>query len=62
MNSKRAWGSTKYPKIAKTFQRDGRWIEKPYTTAVLLCACGNKYIKTREPQSACLKCGEKVSK
>lgn len=29
---------------------------KPVTSAVLECACGAKYIKTRARQSVCLRC------
>jgi hypothetical protein len=31
-------------------------VEKPSTTKVALCACKNKYIKTRENQTQCIKC------
>jgi len=41
---------------SKTFQRHGKWIEKPFLTHVPVCACGNKYIKTREKQTQCIKC------
>ncbi len=40
----------------KQFQQDGHWIVKPGKTQVLLCACGNRYIKTRPGQAACLRC------
>lgn len=41
---------------SKTFQRHGKWIEKPFLTHVPVCACGNKYIKTRPNQTQCIKC------
>ncbi len=44
----------------KTFQKDGKWILKPGPTIILVCACGNKYIKTREPQISCVRCIGKV--
>ena len=40
----------------KTFQKDGHWIEKPNKTPILLCDCGNRYLKTRRNQTKCLRC------
>lgn len=40
----------------KTFQQDGHWIEKPNKTAILICVCGNRYLKTRPRQEKCLRC------
>ncbi len=40
----------------RTFQKNGKWVEKKHVTEVLVCACGYKYIKTREGQTTCLKC------
>ena len=40
----------------KTFQQDGHWIEKPHKTAILVCPCGNRYLKTRRNQERCLRC------
>jgi hypothetical protein len=40
----------------KTFQQDGHWIEKPNKTAILICVCGNRYLKTRPRQDKCLRC------
>lgn len=48
-----------YPSMnlpSKTFQRNGKWVEKPFLTHVPVCACGNKYIKTRPHQTKCIKC------
>lgn len=42
--------------MAKTFHKDGKWIDNPNLVEVKLCTCGNKYIKTREGQNACLGC------
>jgi len=42
--------------MAKTFHKDGKWIDNPNEVVVVVCVCGNKYIKTREPQDACLRC------
>ena len=39
----------------KTFQKEGKWIEKQ-NAAVILCVCGNKYIKTRDRQTMCVRC------
>lgn len=46
----------------KTFQKDGHWIEKPERTVILLCACGGKYIKTRDLQISCIRCAGVVVK
>jgi hypothetical protein len=43
-------------KITKTFQKDGRWIERTTKTVILICVCGNRYIKTRPRQVECLRC------
>lgn len=40
----------------KTFQKDGRWIERLEKTEILRCSCGNKYLKTRAGQAQCLAC------
>jgi len=54
------------PFSTRTFQKDGHWIEKPHETAILVCECGEKYIKTRLRQKKCLRCMhnpiEKVNK
>ncbi|HTR19174.1 MAG TPA: hypothetical protein VMH91_04345 [Candidatus Paceibacterota bacterium] len=42
--------------MAKTFMKNGKWIDNPAQPAVLVCECGNKYIKTRREQSHCLPC------
>ncbi|OGZ04744.1 MAG: hypothetical protein A2648_02795 [Candidatus Lloydbacteria bacterium RIFCSPHIGHO2_01_FULL_41_20] len=44
------------PISTRTFQKEGKWIEKITVTEVILCVCGNKYIKTRDKQIACLRC------
>jgi hypothetical protein len=40
----------------KTFQQDGHWIVKIKKTPILVCDCGNKYLKTRSGQAKCLRC------
>ena len=40
----------------KQFQQDGHWIVNPTKTHVLVCACGNRYLKTRPNQTVCLRC------
>lgn len=42
--------------MAKTFFKDGKWTDNPNGPAVVSCKCGNKYIKTRPEQNACLSC------
>lgn len=42
--------------MAKTFFKDGKWIDNPNAVAVLVCHCGGKYIKTRLDQEECLSC------
>ncbi len=42
--------------ISKTYQFGGHWIEKPNTTPIVVCPCGNKYLKTRAGQLKCLRC------
>ena len=36
--------------------KDGKWIDNPNEPVVLVCECGNKYIKTRDKQEVCLRC------
>lgn len=40
----------------KTFQQDGHWVVKPRKTPILMCDCGNRYLKTRPGQNVCLRC------
>ena len=40
----------------KHFQQDGKWVVRPVKTVILICTCGNKYIKTRPEQDTCLRC------
>jgi len=40
----------------KHFQQDGKWVVKTVKTVILTCECGNKYIKTRDEQTVCLRC------
>lgn len=42
--------------MSKNFFKDGKWIDAPHEVAVRVCACGNKYIKTRKEQKRCLRC------
>ena len=50
----RKYVQTKGP--TKTFQQDGHWIEKTDKTPILICECGNRYLKTRPGQKICLRC------
>jgi hypothetical protein len=40
----------------KTFQVAGKWTERKTKTAVTICLCGNKFIKTKETQLVCIWC------
>ena len=40
--------------------QNGKWINNPNKTVVVVCECGNKYIKTRVGQTACLRCTANV--
>jgi hypothetical protein len=40
----------------KTYQQNGKWVERPGKTLIVVCVCGNKYIKTRENQTLCVRC------
>lgn len=42
--------------IRKTFQQDGRWIERPQKIQIFICECSNRYLKTRPGQRKCLTC------
>ena len=46
--------------MSKNFFKDGKWIDNPNEVVVIVCECGNKYIKTREEQETCLRCLSKV--
>jgi len=46
--------------MSKNFFKDGKWIDKPEEVVILECECGNKYIKTREEQTICLRCMSSV--
>ncbi len=50
----RKYIQTKGP--TKTFQQNGHWIEKKNVTPILVCTCGNRYLKTRHGQTKCLRC------
>jgi len=42
--------------------KNGKWIDNPNQPAVVVCTCGNKYIKTRKEQTVCLRCLSAVAK
>lgn len=43
--------------MVKNYMKDGKWIDSPRAPKVVLCEeCGDKYIKTRYRQNACLRC------
>jgi hypothetical protein len=50
----RKYVQTKGP--TKTFQQNGHWVEKTTVTPILVCTCGNRYLKTRHGQTKCLRC------
>ena len=36
-----------------------KWVEKPLQPLkgeIIVCACGNKYLKTRDQQIVCVRC------
>ncbi len=37
-------------------------IQLPLKTPIVVCLCGNKYLKTREGQIACVRCINKTQK
>lgn len=44
------------PEEEKVIHTWGKWVERPRRTETLVCACGNRYIKTRLRQTECLSC------
>ena len=48
--------------MSKNFMKNGKWIDNPNQPAVVVCTCGNKYIKTRKEQTVCLRCLSAVAK
>jgi len=42
--------------MSKNFMQDGKWIDNPNKVAVSVCKCKSKYVKTRDGQTACLRC------
>lgn len=40
----------------KNIRKNGRWVERPLASKVSICACSNKYVKTRENQTKCIRC------
>ena len=40
----------------KTSHVHGKWVEKITHSEILICACGNKYLKTRANQITCVRC------
>lgn len=40
----------------KPIVKKGVWVERPRRMEILLCVCGNKYLKTRKDQVVCVKC------
>lgn len=46
----------------RTFQVNGKWVEKPLRTEILVCSnCGLKYIKSRDIQTTCVRCIARLS-
>ena len=43
--------------MAKTFNKNGKWIDRPGKLVIYECGkCGNKYVKTRRNQKMCIPC------
>jgi hypothetical protein len=40
----------------KPIVKKGVWVERPRRMEILVCVCGNKYLKTRKDQVVCVKC------
>lgn len=40
----------------KVHSQKGKWVEKPRRMAILVCSCGNKYVKSRHIQKVCVRC------
>ncbi len=53
-DNQKKYVQTKGP--TKTFQKNGHWVEKVGVTPIVICECGNRYIKTRPNQKVCLRC------
>ena len=48
--------TVKVEKEEKLIHTWGKWVERPRRTETLVCACGNRYIKTRPRQKECIPC------
>ncbi len=48
--------------MSKNFMKNGKWVDNPNKISVVLCSCGNKYIKTRPNQKQCLQCVSAVTR
>jgi len=46
--------------MSKNFMQNGKWIDSPRAATIVVCACGGKYIKTREAQTTCLPCAARA--
>ena len=57
---KKTTGKKKIIKVRKEEEKLihtwGKWVERPRRTETLVCACGNRYIKTRPRQKECVPC------
>ncbi len=42
--------------VTSIINNKGKWVEKKTISAILMCGCGARYIKTRRGQITCLKC------
>jgi len=43
-------------KTQKTAHVWGKWVERPRRAEIFICACGNKYLRTRKDQMVCIRC------
>ncbi|MFZ2886774.1 MAG: hypothetical protein WA021_03070 [Minisyncoccia bacterium] len=42
--------------VAKKAVQRGKYVYKPIMSVIVLCSCGNKYVRTRPKQTVCITC------
>ncbi len=50
----------KKPIPNKNKNQPGKWIDYARRAEIVVCSCGNKYIKTRDRQKVCIRCINEV--
>jgi hypothetical protein len=56
MAQKRAQKAKKEAEKERPVHNTWGWIEWSRRSDILMCTCGNKYLKTRKGQKKCLRC------